>query len=288
MQNLQKTKDNPLNSFMRQPKLYVRLPSNGEYWPNNSLVKSETGEYPVYSMTAKDELILKVPDALLNGQGIVSVIEHCMPNIKNAWSIPNIDLDVILIAIRIATYGEKMKLPFKVMDREFEYELDLRYIIDNLIGTITWNPAIQISPEMIVYVKPLDYKVMAATSTKTFETQRLLQTANNDNLSEDEKSKIFNESFNKLNEITVGIVNNSVFQIDTSEGSIDNLLYIRDFMDNADKGIYDKIKNHIESLREINSVKSLKIEPTQEMIDLGYKEPIIEIPLVFDPSTFFA
>ena len=91
---------NPLSMFMRQPKIYIKLPSGGLFWPNGSLELSETGEYPVYSMTAKDELMLKVPDALMNGQAIVDVIQHCVPNVKNAWKIPTIDLDIILIAIR--------------------------------------------------------------------------------------------------------------------------------------------------------------------------------------------
>ena len=102
---------NPLSMFMRQPKIYIRLPSGGEFWPEGSLEATETGEYPVYSMTAKDELILKVPDALMNGQAIVDVIQNCIPNVKNAWHAPNIDLDVLLIAIRIATYGEMMTTP---------------------------------------------------------------------------------------------------------------------------------------------------------------------------------
>ena len=96
---------------MRQPKIYIKLPSNGEFWPQGSIQPTETGEYPVYSMTAQDELRLKIPDALMNGQAMVDVIENCIPNIKNAWVMHNIDMDIILIAIRIATYGEKMKLP---------------------------------------------------------------------------------------------------------------------------------------------------------------------------------
>ena len=86
---------NPLSSFMRQPKIYIRLPSGGESWPTDSIEIPITGELPVYSMTEKDELMLKVPDALMNGQAIVDVVQHCIPASKNAWMIPNIDLDVI-------------------------------------------------------------------------------------------------------------------------------------------------------------------------------------------------
>ena len=46
---------NPLSSFMRQPKIYIRLPSGGQYWPAGSIIPTENGEFPVYSMTARDE-----------------------------------------------------------------------------------------------------------------------------------------------------------------------------------------------------------------------------------------
>ena len=77
---------NPLANYMRQPKIYIRLPSQGKYWPDNSIIIPETGEFPVYSMTAKDELSFKTPDALMNGQAMVDVIHSCMPTIKNAFN----------------------------------------------------------------------------------------------------------------------------------------------------------------------------------------------------------
>jgi len=74
---------NPLAGLMRQPKIYIKLPSGGQYWPQGSIVIPENGDLPVYSMTAKDELLLKIPDALMNGQAIVEVIQNCIPSIKN-------------------------------------------------------------------------------------------------------------------------------------------------------------------------------------------------------------
>jgi hypothetical protein len=50
----QSTAVNPLIGMMRQPKIYIRLPSGGNFWPEGSLVMPESGEFPVYSMTAKD------------------------------------------------------------------------------------------------------------------------------------------------------------------------------------------------------------------------------------------
>ena len=99
---------NPLAKFFRQPAIFIKLPSRGKWWDEGALENTENGELPVYSMTTKDEVLLKTPDALLNGQGVVDVIQSCIPNIKNAWKMPSVDVDTVLIAIRIATFGNKM------------------------------------------------------------------------------------------------------------------------------------------------------------------------------------
>jgi hypothetical protein len=285
----QKIAPNPLMGMMRQPKIYIRLPSNGEFWAANSLEVSENGEYPVYSMTAQDELKLKIPDALMNGQAVVDVIEHCMPNIKNAWNVPNIDMDVILIAIRIATYGEKMNLPVKLgEDVDYEYELDLRLVIDQLMSTIKWDPVIEVNEGLTVFVRPINYKAMTQGALQTFETQRIIQIINNDNVSEEEKVRVFKESFAKLNKLTLGIVAESIYNIDSSSGSTSDRRHIQEFMDNVDKEVFDKIKNHIDQLRENNAIKPLNIKVTDEMREVGVTGNELSIPLNFDPSNFFA
>lgn len=286
--NVPNIQPNPLMSFMRQPKIYIRLPSGGEFWPAGSLIISETGEYPVFSMTAKDELMLKVPDAVMNGQAVVDVIQHCMPNIKNAWALPSIDLDIILIAIRIATYGEKMTTPIEIEDvEEMEYSVDLRNVMDSLMANITWNSTIPVNDNLTVFVKPMNYKQISESSVSTFETQKMLQLANNTTLNEEDKLRAFKESFNKLTEITIGIVENSIFRIDSSEGSTDSPKHIREFIENADKEIFNSIQKHLDNLKEINSIKPIRAAVTEDMKSRGVTGEYVEIPLVFDPATFF-
>ena len=279
---------NPLVSFMRQPKIYIQLPSKGEYWAEGSLIPSETQEYPVFSMTAKDELMLKIPDAVMSGQAVVDVIQNCMPNIKNAWNIPSIDIDVILIAIRIATYGEKMTTPLTFSDDiEMEYAVDLRSVLDSLAANIKWEPVVSISEDLTIFVRPATYKKLSEGAIKTFETQKILQLANSDSLPEEEKLKAFKESFNKLTDVTIGIVENSVFRVDTSLGSTSDPRHIKEFIENADKDIFNKIQLHLDALKESNNIKPIRVTVTDEMREKGFKEEFVEVPLVFDPATFF-
>ena len=280
---------NPLAAFMRQPKIYISLPSGGEFYPPGSLIPTETGQLPVYSMTAKDELLLNVPDALMNGQAIVDVIQNCMPNIKNAWHVPNIDLDMILLAMRLATYGELMVTPVKVNDDvEFDYQVDLRIVMDALTSQISWDPIVPINDEMTVYVKPLNYRQMTKTALQTFETQKIIQAVNDEKMSEDDRLQVFKDSFKKLSDVTVGMVADSIYRIDTAMGSTDNPAFIREFIENADKDIFNVIQKHIERYKEQNTIKPIIVDVTEDMRARGVTGDTIEIPLTFDPSTFFA
>jgi hypothetical protein len=283
----QQTVSNPLMGMMRQPKIYIRLPSGGNFWKEGSLEPSDTGEYPVYSMTAKDELALKIPDALMNGQAVVDVIQNCMPNIKNAWDCPNVDMDLILIALRVATYGEMMTVPVNIGEFSSEYQLDLRQLMDQLLNQISWDPIVPVNDDLTIFVKPINYKTMTKSALQTFETQKIIQLASDESVSEEDKLRIFKESFEKLNEVTIGIINDSVYNVESSQGSTTNVKHISEFMANADKSIFDKVKSHIETLRDQNQIKPLKVTTTEEMRAAGVELDEIEIPIQFDPANFF-
>lgn len=282
-----KLRVNPLTSLMRQPKIYIKLPSQGKYWPEGSLDISPNGEYAVYSMTARDEMLLKTPDSLLNGQATVDVIQNCIPAIKNAWDIPNIDLDVILVALRLATYGEMMEMKFSIDDdNDFAYNIDLRKVLDTLYETVKWNDRINIGTDIAIFIKPTNYKTISTTSIQNFETQKLMNLVNDSALSEDQKIQSFKDSFRKLTEITVNIINGCVYKIESSAGSTDDPQDISEFMENCDKTIFDAIKQRLDELRQNNSLPPVKIRATPEMIAKGSEEEI-EIPMTFDPSSFF-
>lgn len=284
----QPKQQNPLIAFMRQPKIYIRLPSEGKYWPEGSLQITENGEYPVFSMTAQDELMLKIPDALMNGQAVVDVIQNCMPNIKDGWSIPSIDMDVILIAIRIATYGEKLTTPISISDLELEYTVDLRSVLDDLMRHITWEPHVSINDDLTVYVRPINYKQVTEIAIQSFETQKIMEVANNEALSDEDKITIFKESFSKLTKVTIGMVGASIYQVDTTQGSTDNPEFIKEFINNADKSIFNIVQSHLEKLKEINSVKPIIVPVTDDLKEKGFTGDTLEVPLTFDAASFFA
>jgi hypothetical protein len=249
---------------------------------------TENGEFPVYSMTAKDELALKIPDALMNGQAIVDVIQHCVPNVKNAWDCTNLDLDLILIAIRLATYGEMMTVPVKFNDElELEYRLDLRTVMDGLINRISWDPVVPINDELTVFVRPLTYKHISRAAIEAFETQKIMNVVNDEKMSEEQKIKLFQESFAKLTDATLSTIINSIDRIESPGGVTSDPEHIYEFINNIDKDMYSKIESHLTKLREQNNIKPMQVAVTEEMRAKGVTGDTVDVPITFDPSTFF-
>ena len=278
---------NPLSKYFRQPKIYIRLPSSGNFYPVNALEKTETGEYPVYAMTAKDELIMKTPDALLNGQATVDVIQSCIPNIKNAWLVPSIDLDAILVAIRLATYGEKLDLNVRLpgIDETRTYEMDLRTVLDKLLNA-AYDSEVRINDEITAIIRPLTYKEFTQTAIKTMEEQRIFSIVNDDKIDDQRKLEIFTNSFKKLTDINIGMVSQSIVKIVTPDGETDDPKFIKEFIDNADKEFYKSIMDHLEIEKKKFSIDDQKIITSEEDRAAGAPETV-NVPVTLDISNFF-
>lgn len=278
---------NPLQKYFRQPKNYVRLPSRGKYYPVGALDLPVTGELPVYAMTAKDELTFKTPDALMNGQATVDVIQSCMPNIKNAWLMPSIDLDAVLIAIRIATYGESMDVSITVPNTTIkrDYSMDLRRALDDLmLGKFLDSLMIG---AMQVNLRPINYKEFTDGAVKTFEEQRIYNVVNDNKIDDQTKLDMFHQSFRKLTDITIAMVSNSVVSIEVDGATVTDTNHIREFIANADKNFYAAVMEHVTQQRESFSIKPIQVTSTPEDITAGAPKTF-EVPVTFDQSNFFA
>ena len=284
--NPQDYEQNPLKKYFRQPKIHIPLPSKGNYYPEGSIEIPDTGEFPVFAMTAKDELTMKTPDALLNGQATVDIIKSCIPAIKDPWQMPTLDLDAALLAIRIATYGEIMDITATIpnTNEKKEYQIDIRQVLNKLV-TANYISNVQMS-EMTVYTRPLTYKEFTKTSLQTFEEQRVFAIINNDSMDDDEKLEKFNNSFKKLTDISVNMMNKCVWKIQIGDTEVTNEEHITEFMNNSDKEFYKFITDHLEEQRKSFAIEPLKIVSTEEEIKLGAPTEW-ELPITFDQSNFF-
>jgi hypothetical protein len=277
---------NPLNKYFRQPALYVALPSGTDY-PPHVVTPTETGELGIMPMTAKDEIRFKTPDALMNGQGVVDVIQSCCPNIKDAWQIKSYDLDTILIAIRIATYGETMEINFNVpgANENVSHTINLPSLLEQ-IKSQKIDTEFTLKDGLKIKVRPLTYKDMTATSLQTFQQQKMYGAIQDSQLSDEEKATRFNDAFAKLTELNSSILLKNIAGVMMTDGTeVTDPAQIREFVDNANAALINEIEERVMALRSQGAVRPLKLKATEDQIKKGapatYEVPVTLIPQIF-------
>jgi len=279
---------NQLNQYFRKPELKVKLPSQGQYYPPGAVKLDANGEVDVYPMTAADELTMKTPDALLTGESTVKVIQSCVPAIPNAWLIPSMDVDVILIGIRIATYGPKMSITSNVpkTGTKQDNDINLQGILETMKTDLVPN-TVQLDNGLKIICKPMNYQQLSLVRRTTFEKQRMARTLNDTQMSDEDKQKEFNKIFETLTNINVESLISNIESIVTPEGSVNARAEIDEFIKNVKLQDVNKIRAKVEEIGSIGSIPPLTAESPDEDIEKGAPKTY-EVPVLFDNSDFFA
>tara|TARA_B100000900_G_scaffold390283_1_gene383879 strand:- start:298 stop:1149 length:852 start_codon:yes stop_codon:yes gene_type:complete len=278
---------NPLNKYFRQPAIYISLPSGGAY-PPHVLKQSASGEYGVMPMTAKDEIRFKTPDALMNGEGVVEVIQSCIPDFKDAWQVKAHDLDTILIAIRIATYGETMDIKFTVpgANQEAEHSLNLPALLENIRLKKIQNEFV-LEDGMKISVNPLTYRDMTKASLQTFQQTKMYNAIQSSEIEDEQKLKRFNDAFKSLTELNSSILLKNIAKITTPEGAeVTDPVQIKEFVEKANTTLIKQIEDKLAVFRSQGAVEPVKLKATKEQIEKG-APATYEVPVTFDSANFF-
>lgn len=278
---------NPLNKYFRQPAIYITLPAGNDYSPQ-VIEPTATGELPVMPMTAKDEIKFKTPDALMNGQGVVEVIQSCIPNIKDAWQIKSYDVDTILVAIRIATYGETMDINFNVpvINEQSSHTLNLPAILDQ-IKTQKINHIIKLKDGLTIETRPLTYKDLTSTSLQTFQQQKIYSTVQASEMSDEEKVKRFDQSFKALTELNSSVLLKNISRITTPEGvEVTDPDQIKEFVENVNTTMITELQDELTKIRLQGAVQPLQMKATEDQIKKGVPTTY-QVPITFDTANFF-
>jgi len=254
------TEHNPLAGYFRQPAIYIGLPSGGKWYPENALELSANDEFPVYPMTAIDEITYRTPDALYNGRAFVDVVSSCIPNIKDAWNIPSCDVDTLLVAIRIATYGHEMEINSQCPECQSDEPrtLDLRQVMDSLQAPSYDEPITK--GDLQIFIQPLTYQQLNKNNAIQFEEQKLIQLLPDTDMEENEKISKMTEATNKITSMTLAALANSIAAIVTPDGTVTEKEHILEFLKNTDRGMFDTIRSKIVDLKSLSEVQPLEIE----------------------------
>lgn len=270
---------NPLSGHFRSPKLYVKIPSGGKFYTSDILDYPESGELPIFPMTAKDELIMKNPDALLNGEAINQLISSCVPNVKKVTQLISNDVDVLLVAIQGATHGDDIEVstPCPTCEKPIsgiasvEGAIETMAILDE-IYTVKFE-------DLEIEIKPFKYENTITAGIASFQSTRSLQALAD--ISDDmDKLKVFNENFMRMADMNYTLIVDAVHSIKIEDTIVTDRNHIREFLDNCEASIGNAIEQQVTEINKIGINKSMQFE-CEECNEK------FEAPISFDPVNFF-
>lgn len=273
--------NNPLKQYFRQPAIYVRLPSQGKFYPPGAINMPPTGELPVYPMTAMDEITYRTPDALFNGQATVNVLSSCVPDILDHWSTPAMDVDTLLIAIRIASYGHDMDFGTKCpkCGHECEHTVDLRGVLDTLRAP-DYSQCLR-AGDLEIFFKPMSYRDLNDNNAIQFENQKLLTMLPDGEIPDKQKMEALTNALQRITEITVRALSQSIAAIKTPQALVSELPFIEELLKNCDRDLFNRIKDHIIDLKGQSEMPPMKL--TCPECQNQYDQAV-----TLDMSSFFA
>jgi len=251
---------NPLQQYFRRPSVFLKLPSSGAGYPEGSLDLPENGEIPIYPMTAIDEITARTPDALFNGNAVVEIIKSCAPNIKDPWSVSNVDLDPILVAIKTATHGGSMELSSSCpkCDETSGYNINLSGVLGSF-SPGDYETPLSLGNDIKIKFKPLSFKLINQTSMKQFQFQKGIQ-----GLSlitdDDERNQKSKQILFELNTLSTQMLSESIEYIKVPTATVMDKVHLVEFLNNIDVTAFEHIKKHSIMLKQSTESKPLKIK----------------------------
>lgn len=245
---------NPLKQYFRQFKLWIKLPSGTSYYAPGTINFSELGEVGVMPMTGKDELILKNPDALLNGEALIEVIKSCVPGVSNPKLLLTNDINALITAVRYATYNDSLETELNCVSCGHNnlFKLDLQYSLDNMTY-LDPEYTVNLDSGVSVFVKPYGFPELLSGLHAQFEQSKLTRAIESDTVTDDQRLKIFSSSFKELSNVTFNLMCNSVIRVvDESRGvDVTDREFIKDFLFNIEKKDIDQISDLVKEINQI-------------------------------------
>jgi hypothetical protein len=241
------TQESPLKKYRRQPKIYIELPSKGKFSPPNTLYNNTYTELAVFSMTANDEIGFKTPDAMINGVATANSIKSCIPSILNAWAIPTIDIDTVLIAMRIASYGPTLTVTNRCpyCKHENQYDVPLQKYLDHY-ARLDYNSTFTLN-NFTFYTRPLNYKEWTDIQKRTVSVQRAMSIQSRKIENEDEKNAFLDKCLTDIQNLNVETIITCVDGIEVDGVLEQNKKEIVSFLQENDLDYFKAIKKHIEN-----------------------------------------
>lgn len=237
----------PLKKYARQPKIYIDLPSKGKYYNSGVMYEDSYSNLAVFSMTANDEILYRTPDALINGQATAKNIQSCIPSIQKPFDLVTLDVDALLLSIRMATYGPKMTVGQRCRkcSEENQYEIDITRYIEYL-NAIEFEDSMIYENFKINFV-PLTYTQYTDLQKESVGYQRALSIQLPKITNDNEKDKFQDQILTSIAKMNMKTILLSIHSIEVDGEIEQDKGEIYNWIESYDVDLFRSIKKHIDT-----------------------------------------
>lgn len=274
---------NPLKQYFRKPGIWVKLPSQGRFYKDKPEGLNDMGEIPVYPMTAKDELLLKNADALLNGNAVYEIIRSCAPGIKTPEETPAVDLDAILLAVRRCTYGDRMDVATQHDCKENainNVSIDLNMFIAG-IKVVDNDATVTFDTGIVAQIKPVTVKQLLHLNWVQYEQIRNIQLAESSTTDEKQRVDLLQTSFAELTKESINVISDCVEFVTLPDGAtVLDSTNIKEWIGDLARPEYKKLENAVMGMASKGVDKTFKVH-------CDHCNQEYDATLDLNPTTFF-
>lgn len=270
--------------YNRRPPTYVSLPSGGKHYAIPPKLTVD-GELAVYPLTAKQELLLKSPDSLLNGESMFQVLKHVAPDIQDPYQVPLCDLEAILIAMRLVSYGPTLDVDLSCpkCKQNNVRTVNLQQFIAK-VQPLADKYTVKLPNDLVVYLRPRNIKQNIQESLVTLEQERMVLSVSDETKSVEERAELYNKSMAYLTEKSVQNLAGYIYKVETPDGkSFDDHATIYEWVDQISIDEFKLIDAQVKKIDQAGIDTKIKVVCENEECKNEFEDR-----LQFDPSRFFA
>ena len=256
--------NNPLSGYFRAPKLYTRIPSLGRFYTSEVVDLPENGELAIYPMTAKDEVLMKNPDALLNGEAVAELIRSCVPAVKKPRNMISNDVEALLVAIQGASYGDDLTVSgdCPVCKEKCSGVASVEAALETMT-VLEETYTVATEDGLTLTLRPFSYESTIKAGIANFKSTRSLQSLT-EIKDEMAQLKAFNDSFVRIAAMNFDLIVDSVAVIagTNAEGefAVHDRAQIREYLENCETSVGKSIEKEIARINRIGINKTVQLE----------------------------
>lgn len=278
------SKMNPLSKYTKIEEIFTKLVSNDKI-KYKSGVLAKGIKCGVCARSARDEIMLNNPDALISGESVIKVIENCVPNVLDAGELYINDIEQLLIAIKVATKEDTYDIDVECPECHHKglIQRDLKYLIETA-GSFSEQPSIDLDNGLKIYFKPYTFNEYTEFGNRMFTEQKRSEYVMADTESaEESKIEIFKDIFENMTVLNYDMIVYAIDKIETPDGDIvQDKEFISEWVGTLPKEKLKEIREQVDSVIDVGISHSMNAQCSE-----CHHEWEID-GLRYDPSNFFA